>query len=127
MGDGPPSSPAPAAPGSAAALFAIVWDALVDVLGCAATAALITRSARLASTGRPALAALRVERIGFEYRYRLPERWNTTDPGALDALRALARSLHALLDGLTGSVVTRRLRGIPELRDARIDFDEESP
>ncbi len=98
----------------AAALFAIVWDALADVLGTAAVAAIVRRAAGRAAAESPELAELGVSRERLEYRYTLPKSWSA-DGGPV-ALRVLARELGRLLVELTGTVVVRRLEQIPELR-----------
>lgn len=101
---------------SAAALFAIVWDALADVLGTATVAAIVRRAAGRAVAESPDLADLVILREDLEYRYTLPTSWSAVTDGGLVALRVLARELGLLLVELTGTVVVRRLEQIPELR-----------
>ena len=59
-----------------AALFAIVWDAVADVLGTAATAAIVRRAASRAATESPELADVVIRREKLEYRYTLPHAWS---------------------------------------------------
>ena len=109
---------------TAARLFAMVWETMADVLGTAATATLVRRSARRAAERYPELAALTVSRAGFDYGYRLPESWHTGAAAGLPALCALVRALSPLLVELTGPVILRRLRAIPELARCEISFEE---
>ena len=101
---------------SEAALFAIVWDALADMLGTAAVAAVVRRAAQRASTERPELAGLVVVRQNLDYEYTLPRSWEHNTEHEPAALRVLVRELGRLLMELTGTVVLRRLEEIPELR-----------
>ena len=94
----------------AAALFNLLWLALSDLLGTAATATLIRRSIKRAAVRAPELLTIAVSRERFEYRCALPPGWNHAQ-----GLRELARELGPLLFELTGPVVIQRLRGIPEL------------
>jgi hypothetical protein len=101
---------------AAAALFAIVWDALAEVLGTAAVAAIVRRAAVRAAAESPELVELRVLREEFEYRYQLPAAWShQTDREPL-ALRVLVAEIGRLLVELTGTVVVHRLEQIPALR-----------
>ena len=107
-----------AAPGSrqdagitTAQLFALLWGALADTLGTAATAVLVQRSARGA-----ALDELVVHRDRLEYTYTLPPAWSDPPPAGLAELRALCRGLRRLLVELTGTVVLRRLESVAPLR-----------
>ena len=59
-----------------AALFAIVWDALAEVLGTAATAAIVRRAAGRAATDSPELVDVVIRREKLEYRYTLPHAWS---------------------------------------------------
>jgi hypothetical protein len=104
---------------NAARLFAVVWDTLADVIGTAATATLLRRSAR-----RAKLDELTVSREGFNYSYRLPPDWRDERPEPLIALRGLARELGPLLAELTGPVLLRRLASVPDLRRCHL-FSEE--
>src|SRR4051794_7481491 len=106
------AAPAPPA-GSAAQTFAILWAALHDVIGSAATAALLRRAARQAAHRSPELVGLVVLRDRFEYRYEMPRAWAKE---ARESLDALLSELRPLLIELTGPVVLRRLHGIPELQ-----------
>lgn len=95
-------------------LFGVLWNALVDLLGSAAAATLIRRSAKHASARAPGLAALQVIREQFEYRYALPPSWSW-DAAAVGELRELCLALRPLLVELTGQVVVHRLGSIHAL------------
>ena len=110
---------------TADALFAVLWDALVDVLGSAATAALVRRAIKRAALRRSGVAQLAVEREGFEYGFVVPESWSRDDADALADLHALARELSPLLVELTGPVVVQRLNRIAELATCGLHFGEE--
>ncbi|NVJ24416.1 MULTISPECIES: hypothetical protein [Myxococcus] len=104
----------------AAVLFEVIWGSLVDLLGTPATATLIRRSLKLAAQNAPELQGISVSRERFEYRLILPPEWRDGTIGTLDGLRAVARELQPLLQELTGPVVVRRLRGIPEVERCRL-------
>jgi len=105
----------------AAALFAIVWEALADVLGTAATAAIVRRAAGRAATDNPELIDIVIRREKLEYRYTLPHAWSHTVRVATPeertpiAFRALIAEIGRLLVELTGTVFIGRLEQIPEL------------
>jgi len=101
----------------AALLFNMLWEALADLLGTAATATLLRRAARRALPRCPQLGELTIERENLEYRYRLPGAWEDPDKILPPALRELVGELRPLLVELTGPVVLRHLEGVPELRD----------
>ena len=105
---------------SAADLFTLLWEALADLLGTAATAALLRRAVRHASLRSPDLAELVIARAGLEYRYTLPSTWKHWAAGTPLALRILVLELWPLLVELTGPVVVGRLLQIPELRERGI-------
>src|SRR4051794_14580074 len=94
------------APGNAAQAFAVLWSALHEVMGSAATAALLRRAAKHGSDRAPELGHLVVTRERFEYRYEVPSAWAQQSP---DALVVLLSELRPLLAELTGPVVLRRL------------------
>src|SRR2546422_619122 len=107
-----------AAPGSredpeltTAQLFALLWSALADALGTAATAVLVQRSARGA-----VLDQLAVRREQLEYTYTLSPTWSDPAPAGLEDLRELCRALRSLLVHLTGTVVLSRLESVAPLR-----------
>src|SRR5437762_1240767 len=107
-----------AAPGSredteltTAQLFALLWSALADTLGTAATAVLVRCSARGAALEQ---VAVRQERL--EYTYTLPPSWSDPAPAGLEDLRELCRGLRPLLVELTGTVVLRHLESVAPLR-----------
>ena len=105
-----------------AALFALVWEALAEVLGTAATAAIIRRAAGRAAAVSPELVDVVIRRENLEYRYTLPHAWSQSDSAAMPgerapvALRELVAEIGRLLVELTGTVVVGRLEQIPELR-----------
>ena len=103
---------------SLAALFRLVWEALADVLGTAATATLLRRAARAAVRRRTELNELVISCENLEYRYTLPAGWRNGGPPG--ALRELVAELRPLLVELTGPVVYRRLERIPALRERGI-------
>jgi hypothetical protein len=105
-----------------AALFAIVWDAIAEVLGTGATAAIVRRAAGRAAPDSPELVDVVIRREKLEYHYTLPHAWSYTARAAAPegrvpiALRALIAEIGRLLMELTGSVLIGRLEEIPELR-----------
>jgi hypothetical protein len=101
---------------AAAALFAIVWDTLAEVLGTAAVATIVRRAAGRAAAESPELVDLVVIRENFEYRYILPPGWSQRTERGYLALRVLVAHIGQLLVDLTGTVVICRLEQIPELR-----------
>lgn len=101
---------------SASAVFAIAWDALADMLGSAATAAVVRRAGGRAIAQCPELAELSVVREELEYRYKLPKSWSRSSGRLPASLRVLSAEIGRLLVELTGTVVVRRLQEIPELR-----------
>jgi hypothetical protein len=111
-----------------AALFTLIWDALADVLGTAATATLLRRAAGRAAPRCAELTELAIVREKLEYRYTLPSAWADGAGGTPLALRELVAELWPLLVELTGPVVVRRLERIPELRERGvISPQEEQP
>lgn len=113
---------------SSAALFALLWEGLADLLGSAAAATLLRRSARRAAPFDPELAELTIVRENLQYRYTLPSAWSNESGAAPHALRRLAAELRPLLVELTGSLVIRHLAQIPELRaHGIIPGQEEEP
>jgi hypothetical protein len=115
--NGHPTGNAAVARLCAAFLFNLLWEALADVLGTAATATLLRRAARRALPRCPQLGELTIERENLEYRYRLPGAWEDPDKILPPALRELVGELRPLLVELTGPVVLRHLEQVPELRD----------
>lgn len=98
---------------TSAALFHVIRDALTELLGAAATATLLRRASKRASTRIPDLASLTIARDRFGYRYTVPPSWESDE--SMASLCELMRELRPLLIDLTGPVVVRRLRAIPEL------------
>jgi hypothetical protein len=111
---------------SPAALFAIVWDALAEVLGTAAVAAIVRRATGRAAVTSPQLIELVVIRENLEYRYTLPRAWSQHAEPELIALRTLALEIGRLLVELTGVVVIHRLDQIPELGAAGLVWQTEN-
>lgn len=107
----------------AAALFAIIWDSLAQMLGTAAAAAIVRRAAARARQQSAELVELVIARENLEYRYTLPRAWSQQSSSI--ALRALAAEIGRLLLELTGTVVIRRLEQIPELRAGGLVWREE--
>jgi len=105
---------------SAAALFTVLWESLADIIGTAAAATLLRRSAQRAAPRCPELAALLITRERLDYRYSVPPAWSDPSADPPPALCELARELWALLVDLTGPVVANRLAAVPELRDRGI-------
>ena len=118
-------SDASAAGPSPAVLFNILWEALADVLGTAATAILLRRAAQRALPRCPQLAELAIERENLEYRYTLPSTWEDRTEVLPEALRELIGELRPLLVELTGPVVLRHLEQVPELRERIVPLRKE--
>ncbi len=102
---------------SPAALFALLWNALADLLGTAATATLLRRAAKRAITHEPALAELVIARQSLEYGYTLPPTWKDGAGAPEGPLRSLVGELLPLLVELTGPIAVRHLAQIPELTE----------
>ncbi len=117
---------APARSASAAELFHRIWGEVVDLVGTAATAALLRRALKRASPKQPELAEVVLRREGLEYAWVLPAAWH--DPGRRDAVEHLRRmvrdDLHPLFRELTGPVIARRLAQSPELVEAGLAGEE---
>ena len=96
-------------------LFGALWETLDDIMGSAATATLVRRALKHASSRWPGLDGLSITRERFEYRYALPESWQREPDLGLSALKGLTRELQPLLVELTGAVVLHRLRSVREL------------
>jgi hypothetical protein len=101
---------------SAAALFAILWDALTGLLGTAAVAAIVRRAVSRAAAECPDLLDLVISHEQLEYRFTLPPGWSQSAERGSIGLRCLAAEIRRLLIELTGTVVIRHLDTIPELR-----------
>ena len=112
---------------NAAELFEVLWHAVADMLGTAATAALMRRAVQSAcSGGEGGLEGLLIHREDLAYTYQVPASWrNGGDPCGQQALRALSRELQPLLRELTGPVVLRRLDRLEAFRRCGIRFHEE--
>jgi hypothetical protein len=105
---------------SAAALFTVLWEALADLLGNAAAAALLRRAARRATPDSPELGELAILREGMEYRYALPPAWHDKTTGTYRALQNLVGELMPILADLTGPVAVRHLARVREVRERGI-------
>lgn len=86
-------------------------------MGSSATATLVRRAAKHASTKRPELGVLVIHRPKFVYEYAVPDRWTDNGHGR-EELDALVQALVPLLTELTGDIALQRLRSIPDIRDA---------
>ncbi len=99
---------------------------MADLVGTAATAALLRRALKRASAKQPELAAVVLRRDGLEYAWALPAAWH--DPERLDAVEHLRRmvrdELHPLFRELTGLVIAHRLAHVPELVEAGLAGEE---
>lgn len=119
------AQPHPSAPGpipersndpDAAELFELVWATMADILGTAATAALLRRAAR-----RAELPGVTIAQDGLTYRFQVPASWHQPpDPASLAPLRHLVRELCPLLEEMTGPVVLCRLGRVAPLQ--RVGF-----
>lgn len=108
---------------SAAHLFEVVREALVGVLGTAATATMFRRAAKRAVERRPDLAldGFQVVRDGMDYRWELPSSWHAPSPASLEAVGWLIREeLCPVLSELTGTVVVDLLARQPEIEQSGI-------
>jgi hypothetical protein len=108
-------------------LFTILWDALADLLGTAATAALLKRAARRAVERSPELAMLIIRREELAYGYSCPSGWSAKASGAPPALRDLVEELRPLLIEMTGQIVVQHLEHILELREQGLFAPREEP
>jgi hypothetical protein len=113
-----PDPSATAVPPSAAALFGLAWESLVDVLGSGTAATLMRRAAARAVVRCDELKDFSVVREKLEYRCVLPVKWS--DDRDCAALRELFLELGRLLVELTGPVVVDRLRTLPALEQSRL-------
>jgi hypothetical protein len=99
------------------ALFALLWNDLVDVLGSSAAATLVRRAVKHGARKEQSLQQLIIQRPAFEYEYVVPSEWKADAQGR-DALHVLVRALCPLLEELTGGIMIHRLGAIPELARA---------
>jgi hypothetical protein len=116
----PNNIPGSGAPGggeiSSAALFALLWDTLVDLLGTAAASTILRRAALRAASRSPELALVVFSRVDMEYAYDLPTDFQDRFAGAGSAMYELVRELLPLLVEMTGQVVVRRIEQIPQIQ-----------
>ena len=101
---------------SIAALFTLLWNALADLLGPAATATLVKRAAKRAAARSPELAGLIIQRHLLVYSFTCPSGWSGPSTGTPPVLRDLIDELRPLLVEMTGQLVIQRLEQIFELR-----------
>ena len=125
----PPSrEPPPGQTGAAAELFQRLWDEVTDLVGTAATAALLRRALKRASVKHAELAGVVLRREGLTYAWVLPAAWH--DPARRDAVELLKQlvrdDLHPLFRELTGLVIQRRLAQSSELVEAGLAGEEAS-
>ena len=101
---------------SGTALLKLLWDALVDLLGTAATSTIMSRASRRAQRRYPELSALTFQRVDWDFCYLAPPSLDRAEkPQAV--LRALFEELRPLLVELTGPVALRRLALVPQLQE----------
>jgi hypothetical protein len=105
---------------TAAQLFVILWQTIAEVIGTAATATVLRRSARRAAARGADIAGLAFDRQEFEYTYVLPPSWNAVDDAAVDALKSVVDELVTVLHELTGVVLVRRLEMNAALTAAKL-------
>ena len=105
-------------PCSAATLFDELWNAMTDVMGPTATAALLERSIARA-VDRADLSGIVISRQQLKYSYKLPDSWQSLDEHHIESVRLIVGELVPLLTELTGTVIVRRLFQMPELKRCR--------
>jgi hypothetical protein len=101
---------------SDATLFGKLWAALSDLLGTAATAAMVSRATRRAQLRSPELEGLIVERVDRDYTYALPNSFERAG-GPTAALLTFLDELRQLIEEQTGRIVLITLARVPELRE----------
>jgi hypothetical protein len=104
-----PVHPSGSAMRASSALFVLLWTALSDVLGTAATATLLRRACKRAAVRAPVLEELFIVKTDLVYTFETPAAWNNDGDEPPDGLRALLVELRPLLTELTGPVLVRRL------------------
>jgi hypothetical protein len=109
---------------TASDLFDQVWQTMADVLGNAATATLMRRSAKRAAVRSRDLDELIVSRTGLTFSYTVPAAWRLCRPEPVASLRELARELGPILTELTGVVIVRRLNSLVDLKRCEVSFQE---
>ena len=101
---------------SGASLFTILWEAVSDQLGTAATAALFRRAAKRASLRCPELIELIIVRENLRYWYEVAPGWQERRARAPLALRELFAELRPILTELTGPVILKQILQVPALK-----------
>jgi len=99
-----------------AALFKLIWDALVGALGSTAAATLLRRAALLAMDRSPELEEIEFRRIDAGYTYNLPRALVGKVEHTPVALRELVGELRLLLAESEAQAVIHRIEQIPELQ-----------
>jgi len=100
---------------SGAVLFSILWAELVELIGTAATAAVLRRAIHRALPRRPELSSLVIKRVDDQYGYAVPACF-APPSGPPPALCEIGGELRVLLEELMGQVALRQLDRVPELR-----------
>lgn len=101
--------------GASSDILALVWAELVRILGAPAAAALLRRSAKRLLHDYPEFKELAITRQGFDYVYTVPADWKQADKKSHAAVEALLQELCSVLLEMTGPVVVRRLKDLPQL------------
>jgi hypothetical protein len=96
-------------------LFDLLWATLDEILGSPTTATLMRRSIRQRLGEYGELNELAITRTGFEYAYTVPETWKHANEPSTAALQAVLQTLCSLLVELSGPIVVRRLKELPQL------------
>src|SRR5512140_1701741 len=126
-GHGSPGRTAAGTEIPACTLFGLLWEALADLLGTAATATLLRRAGRRGATRNADLSELAIERRGLAWVYTCPPGWSGASPDDLGGLRTLIGELRPILVEMTGTVVVQHLEQISELRERGLLAPQEEP
>jgi hypothetical protein len=109
---------------TAGEVFALLWNAMADILGTGATATLLRRAIRKVAERRPDLKGLTIRKEALKYAFTIPDSWNEPQTTAMDALRDVTQALRPMLAELTGRVVLRQLEKLELLKEHRIMTEE---
>ncbi len=112
---------------ASAALFGILWRALAEVLGTAATATLLRRACKRAGARHRQIDELAIVRTGLTYTYTVPEAWSADGDEPPEAMRVLLEELRPLLVELTGPLLVQRLERIAEFQERGLTVPQEGP